>query len=88
MAFCARGTTEDYRSGGAQAGMVVGDHELDAAHTTMNRAMLSQVPARLLAEASSLFQLSFRISIASSTAATKFFLIQAYFSLLSYPEGV
>ena len=49
--------------------------------------MLSQVHARLLAEAGFLSQWSFRISSASSTAAAKFFLIQAYFFVLSYPEG-
>ena len=42
----------------------------------------------LLVEASAISQLSFRILIASSTAAAKFFLIQAYLSVLSDPEGV
>ena len=44
--------------------------------------------ARLLAEGSYLSQLSFRILIASSTALAKCFLIQAYRSLLSFPDGV
>ena len=50
--------------------------------------MLSQVHARLLSEGSYLSQLSFRILIDSPTALAKCFLIQAYRSLLSFPDGV
>ena len=82
MACCARGTT-----------VLAAREPAWSSDTTnwtpqLNRAMLSQIHAGLSTEASAPSQLSFRISIASSTAAAKYFLIQAYFSLLSLPEGV